>query len=54
MAAARVARFFSVILNQKNGENIYQITNKYTKWLYIIPNVRKIDLVAIKYTNLFN
>jgi hypothetical protein len=41
---------------QNGGKYMHQITNKYTKWpyMYIIPNVLKIDLVALKYSNPFH
>jgi hypothetical protein len=32
------------------GENIFQITIKFTEWLQNIPNGRTIDQTAIKYT----
>jgi hypothetical protein len=32
----------------QNGENIYQITFKYTKWPQNIPNGREMDQMDIK------
>jgi hypothetical protein len=37
----------------KRGK-IYQITIKYTKWPQNIPNCRKVDPMAIKYSNIFH
>jgi hypothetical protein len=51
--ATRVARYFSVQQN-KTGKNIYQITKQYTKCPYNKSNVRKIDQMSIKYTNVFH
>jgi hypothetical protein len=40
--------------NIPKWEKIYQMTTKYTQWPQNILNCRKIDQMAIKYTNFFH
>jgi hypothetical protein len=63
-AESRVAKFFldnipkrvniyQSTINTPNGNKIYQMATKYTKWQQNIPNGRKIDPTIIERTNIF-
>jgi hypothetical protein len=43
-----------LVQQQPETGKIYQVTIKYPQWQQNIPNGRKIDQMAIKYTNIFH